>query len=373
MRTNWIFLSFLVFLLETSMYGQAIIPRITMGLSTPQLHESDYEIVPASAHVKAGAMWRINKWVKGSFQVAYSHYAAGTDRRWISISPQWELSFQKDSVQQRIVPFVGFARTKHFLGVKSDYSGQDQKLRSQWVQHVFSLGARIALNKHSGLYLAYNRLLPNSFYHTLRRANGNLDVGYYRDLRTISEPTVENKYRRLTCFTSLGFGMYRTVWKDSVYRTDKMLDIHFGLELNKGRRLSYFTSLGIRNGYGLTAGVEWGFSIKDSRRLGIRLGIQRKLTLENNRWLFFPASDDGDVVEEFEWSRGGVLDINYSLSKNITVYISCFQTRFDFTTPQIGLFEHLIGRFLPIQRLNGASAGLRLYMGKGKKNSIPSS
>jgi hypothetical protein len=373
MRTNWIFLSFLVFLLETSMYGQAIIPRITLGLSTPQLHESEYEIVPASAHVKAGAMWRINRWVKSTFHVAYSHYAAGTDRRWSSISPQWELSFQKDSVQQRIVPFVGFARTKHFLGVKSDYAGQDQKIRSRWVQHVFSFGARIALNKHSGLCIAYNRLMPNSIYQTRGRANGNLDLGYYRDLKTISEPTFENKYRRLTFYTTLGFGMYRTVWRDSVYHKDKMLDFHLGLELNKGRRLSYFSSLGIRNGFGLTAGVEWGFCMKGSRRLGVRLGIQRKLTREKNEWLFFPESEEGDVVEKFEWSRGVVLDVNYSLSKNIFVYMSCFQTRFDFSTPQIGLFDHLIGRFLPIQRLNGASAGLRFYMGKGKKNPIPSS
>jgi hypothetical protein len=370
MRTNWIFLSFLVFLLETSMFGQAIIPRITLGLSTPQLHESEYEIVPASAHVKAGAMWRINRWVKSTFHVAYSHYAAGTDRRWSSISPQWELSFQKDSVQQRIVPFVGFARTKHFLGVKSEYAGQDQKIRSRWVQHVFSFGARIALNKHSGLYIAYNRLMPNSFYHTLRRANGNLDVGYYRDLRTISEPAVENKYRRLTFFTSLGFGMYNTVWRDSVYRTDKMLDLHLGMELNKGRRLSYFTSLGFRNGFGLTAGVEWGFSMKGSRRLGVRLGIQRKGTkeetifsmiLENNQYLLHPNPYFNGDYQSLNWSRGLLLDINYSLSKNITVYISSFQTNF---YTRIGSL---------IQRLNGASAGLRFYMGKGKKNPTPSS
>jgi hypothetical protein len=164
--------------------------------------------------------------------------------------------------------------------------------------------------------------------------------------------------------------MYQTIWRDSVYRTDKMLDIHFGLELNKGKRLSYFTSLGLRNGFGLTAGVEWGFSIKGSRRLGVRLGIQRKGTkeetifsmiLEKSQMLFFPNPYFDDDYQSLNWSRGLLLDINYSLSKNITVYMSCFQTRFDSRIVTL------------IQRLNGASAGLRLYMGKGKKNSIPSS
>lgn len=369
----------ILFVFPTS--SQDVTPRFTFGLGTPELEPAPYEIAPSSAQIRVGAMWRINKWIKSTFQIGYSRYAAGSERNWSSVSPQWELAFQKDSIRQRIVPFVGLARTKHFLSWKSEAIGglPYNQLRSKWVQYSFFIGARIALTNRSGCYVNYNRLMSNAYFFSLDRPNGNIEVGYYRELRPTPKPQENEKYRRLTLFTSAGFGRYRTIWQDSVYSAENMYDVHLGLELNKGKRLSYFTSLGIRNGYGITAGLEYSFSLKGSRRLGIRLGVQRKYTTEktifsliglNYENMLYPLSEiDFEVNETTEMARGLVLDINYCLTKNITIYASWFQTRFEFNHLEDAIKgttnSSLIGdsdfESLLIQRLNGMSTGIRFY------------
>jgi hypothetical protein len=380
MKTKIVLFLCLAILFVFPTASQDVTPRFSLGLGTPELEPVPYEIVPASAQIKVGAMWRINKWIKSTLQIGYSRYAPGSERNWSSVSPQWELAFLKDSIHQRVIPFVGLARTKHFLNWKSETTGgmPANQLRSKWVQYSLFIGARIALTNRSGCYVNYNRLLSNAYFFALHRPNGNVEVGYYRELRPAAQPQENEKYRRLTLFTSAGFGRCRTIWQDSVYSTENMYDVHLGLELNKGKRLSYFTSLGIRNGVGVTAGLEYSFSLKGSRRLGIRLGVQRKYTREKTLLpsieedqgiIFHPSSDAIDTRSEATGkSRGAVIDFNYSLSKNITFYVSYFETRFDFHLPSYGfdlLGNQEDGRYL-IQNIQGVTIGFRAYLVKTK-------
>jgi hypothetical protein len=381
MKTKLVLFLCLTILFVFPTASQDLTPRFSLGMGTPELQSSPFEIVAPSLQAKVGATWRINKWIKNTYEIGYSKFVAGENRSWFSLSPQWELSFHKDSTLQRIVPFIALARTKHFLRWNSGSisSSDSEAPRSNWVQYSFSLGARVALSSRSGIYFKYNRLLANRDYAALSRSNANLEFGFYQELNKISKPSSKEKYPLLTLFSSAGAGEYRTIWQDSIYRTETMYDVHFGLEINKGKRLSYFSSLGIRNGFGLTAGMELSFSVRGSRRFGVRLGLQHKMTKEESvdypRYEFLynrggPYQISRSNRFDTQRSRGIVVDLNYSIRKNITFYMSYFETRFDFNLLRNKVNESLLNYLLSrysgeeylLQKIQGLTLGLRVYI-----------